>query len=1325
MDLPRKTPQNIDDVDLEFQVIDWFIPEADKVARLRGYGGVDPDDPVPEYDIYMYGVTEAGDSVCAHVKNFAPYFYVKPPPSKARMSAAELKCDLENSTRYNARLKCDCRVVPKRFAEHLVSVEKVKRKDFWGFTNGKEFSFFKITVKSLALFNMLSRYFKDNRAQEGWKLYESNIDPFLRFIHERNISPCGWVRLNAGTFDILTGDDEERFARTSHVVRVEHTDVHAVERNKIAPLLITSFDIECTSSHGDFPVARKDYRKLAMDLVSAARRTDATTDAIWKWILGAFKGHIQTTEGTDIHQVYTKAKVSQKSVAAKLEPILEEVTTIVQSIATKTVVVDDAADEDGATAVIGNTETMELENQLTQILTEALPQLEGDPIIQIGTTVHKYGSDEIVYRHIATLRSCEPIDGAHVECYEKEEDLLLGWKELIVRLDPDILTGYNIFGFDMDYVWGRARELSVDEQMAIGFGRLNNRVTNLLEQRLSSSALGDNILKYIDLDGIVCIDMFKVMQRDHKLDSYKLDNVATVFLGDKKEDLKPRDIFEKFGGSAADRREIATYCLQDCALCNRLLHKLKVLENNVGMGNVCSVPLSYLFMRGQGVKIFSLVAKECRATNYLIPVIKGFNPNMEIDGADGYEGAIVLEPQEGIYMDNPVTVLDYSSLYPSSMIARNLSHDCYVNDEAYAHLEAEGITYLTVSYDVYEGVGDKKHCVGKKDCTFAQLPDGKKGIIPSILQKLLTARKNTRKKIEYERVYLKDGRVALGVVTKEHDDGSLEMLNVDNADICKGFGGCKGTIGAELIEKREKAFSSFEQAVLDALQLAYKITANSLYGQIGSRTSPIYWKDIAACTTATGREMIMTAKNFVEEKYGAEVVYGDTDSLFIVFPNSAANQSEQTKQEKLEFAISCGQRASREIKSILPPPQCLEYEKTFYPFILFSKKRYVGNLYEDDANKKPKQKSMGIVLKRRDNANIVKKVYGGIIDIILNKHDIAASVDFFHEQLQALVEGRVDIQDLVITKTLRAEYKDPTKIAHKVLADRMAARDPGNKPMANDRIPFVYIRPPPGVEVKLQGDRIEHPDYIKENGITPDYRFYITNQLMNPICQLYALCVEKLPNYTYSPGYWVQMEEELMDKEIYRNSERKRKDRITAIRMKEVESLLFDQYSSQLEEVCKKKAPSKRAAAIAAAFPALQDPFTIMIDVVEDKKKKTFTCTSVLMTTGEDESTTFTEEVEKKGRSTTKQYCLRYMAEHVLSKLQSRKDIRSRGIMFKLEDKTFAKNWRSAVMKADEHRAALEAAIKNQDIGEFNSLQEQFVFQNLVNMQSIVPYTLA
>jgi DNA polymerase elongation subunit (family B) len=154
---------------------------------------------------------------------------------------------------------------------------------------------------------------------------------------------------------------------------------------------------------------------------------------------------------------------------------------------------------------------------------------------------------------------------------------------------------------------------------------------------------------------------------------------------------------------------------------------------------------------------------------------------------------------------------------------------------------------------------------------------------------------------------------------------------------------------------------------------------------------------------------------------------------------------------------------------------------------------------------------MGIVMKRRDNAPIVKYVYGGVIENILVKQDIKAAFDFVQKASTELMEGKFPISKLTITKSLRAEYKTPNPPAHKILAERIGQRDPGNKPSSSERIPYVYIPAPIGST--LQGDRIETPTYIKEHKLAPDYAFYITNQIAKPVAQVFGLVVEKLPGF--------------------------------------------------------------------------------------------------------------------------------------------------------------------------------------------------------------------
>jgi DNA polymerase delta subunit 1 len=253
------------------------------------------------------------------------------------------------------------------------------------------------------------------------------------------------------------------------------------------------------------------------------------------------------------------------------------------------------------------------------------------------------------------------------------------------------------------------------------------------------------------------------------------------------------------------------------------------------MAKICSVPINFLVMRGQGIKLTSYIAKKCREKRTLMPVIE--KGSMD----DGYEGAIVLDPKCDLYLDNPVACVDFASLYPSCIVSENLSHDSKVWTKEYdssgnldkveGEQDAEGnfiydnlpgYEYVDIEYDTYVYVrrvpsaAAEKVRKGYKICRYAQFPDGKRAIMPSIVEELLGARKATRK---------------------------LIPLQTDE----------------------------FMKNVLDKRQLGYKVTANSLYGQCGAKTSTFYEMDIAAATTSTGRKLLTYAKKVIEECYGDSV----------------------------------------------------------------------------------------------------------------------------------------------------------------------------------------------------------------------------------------------------------------------------------------------------------------------------------------------------------------------------------------------------------------------------------------------------------------------
>ena len=226
-------------------------------------------------------------------------------------------------------------------------------------------------------------------------------------------------------------------------------------------------------------------------------------------------------------------------------------------------------------------------------------------------------------------------------------------------------------------------------------------------------------------------------------------------------------------------------------------------------------------------------------------------------------------------------------------------------------------------------------------------------------------------------------------------------------------------------------------------------------------------------------------------------------------------------------------------------------------------------LFEFDPHK-CKRKSMGIVLKRRDNANIVKDIYGGVIDILMKDQLVHKSVEFVKSCLQDVVDEKYPIDKLTITKSLRSYYKNPMQIAHNVLAKRMGERDSGNKPGPGDRIPFAYIK----IENKkaLQGEKIEHPKYIIENNLKLDYGFYITNQIMKPLQQLFALpgVLEDIADFRAIRGRqdmsihgtWKNDIDKLREKWT---DDAKYKKKYEEFRCKEVKTILFDPFIKQVK----------------------------------------------------------------------------------------------------------------------------------------------------------------
>ena len=1228
--------------------------------------------------IQIFGVNEKGETCCLYINDYKPFFYLRVGFNWNDTDKYGLIEDIKNR-------------LPKYYQQSIVSSEIVNFNKLYGFTGGKKERFIKISFNSLTAMNKVKNlwYIYNNKEKqlikykyngEDIELYESNIPPLLRCFHIYNISPSGWVSFKLNK--VMKLDYQTTTCNCEYICSIDNL-IPESEKETIVPYKICSFDIEASSSHGDFPLPQKDYKRLTSNLVDLYLKQKDYIDEnnikklIKKVILTAF----EYDSYDNVDKVYPKRKYSKEELIRRIDILLNKSIDIAKK---------SNKDEDNSHLVcindifesIDNDETNENSNEtnensneinysykkvakktrvnkndtiinilldqnytrdeqiniINEVITNLFPQLEGDKVTFIGSTFMKYGEKEPYLNHCLVLDTCDNIEGIDIVSVETEKELLIKWTELIQQENPDIIIGYNIFGFDYQFMFQRSIETECENEFLLLSRKIDENCGKLvkndkgvpvlgLENTKIVLASGEYDLRFPKMSGRLQIDMYAYFRRDFNLSSYKLDDVAGSFISDSikkierrydskygnitelysqnlmglhindyihieligfttdyynngekfkvidiiknkeiiendkiktynviiiqnhytfdetkslkwgmaKDDVTPQDIFKLTKGSSSDRAIVAKYCIQDCNLVHHLMNKIDVLTGYIEMSRICSVPISFLVFRGQGIKLTSYVAKKCREKNTLMPDIEKSNDN------SGYEGAIVLPPKCGMYMDNPVACVDYSSLYPSSMISQNYSHDSKVWTKEY-DLENKCIKitgerdkhdrfiydnlpdyeYIDIEFDTYRYIRKNptsaavKVVSGKKICRWAQLSNNQKSIMPSILEELLKARKDTRKLIKTEN-------------------------------------------------------DPFMQNILDKRQLGYKVTANSLYGQCGSKTSTFFEKDVAASTTATGRTMIIYARKIIEEVYGnllyetkkygtvrtrAEYVYGDTDSVFFTFNLENPKTGEKIKgYEALDITIEIAQDAAQLSSSYLKPPMYLEYEKTLMPFILLSKKRYVGMLYEEDPNK-GYMKFMGLSLKRRDSCDYLKDVYGGILNILMKENDVQKAIGFLKICLNDLINGNVGMDKLSITKALRGYYKNPNTIGHQVLAQRIGKRDPGNKPKPGDRMKFVFIVNKN--RKALMGDKIETLDFITQNNLDIDYTHYITNQLMKPLQQLFGLALEQIWYYQNKHSAiktfkqeMIKLNTETPDLEVYM----KKREKITSSKIK---TLLFD-----------------------------------------------------------------------------------------------------------------------------------------------------------------------
>lgn len=466
-----------------------------------------------------------------------------------------------------------------------------------------------------------------------------------------------------------------------------------------------------------------------------------------------------------------------------------------------------------------------------------LAEVEADKIFQISCVLEKFPNT--TQKYLLTLgKVTSSIVGKDVICIQckDEKNLLLGFTKLIRETNPHMVVGYNIFGFDIPYMIKRCKMLDILSEFDL-LGIPDFKHAPEKEIKWSSSAYSYQEFHYLDTEGRVFVDLLPVVKRDYKFSNYKLKTVSTFFLGETKDPLTPQDIFKAYElGCMGDLNGVkklsqcGKYCVQDSALVLKLFGVLQLWIGLSEMAKICNVPMMFLFTKGQQIKVFSQVYKKCFHDNILIQSIQDHEL---LQKCQGYSGAFVFPPEPGIY--DWVIPFDFSSLYPTTIIAYNIDYSTLVVDESKVNLKdchiIEWDDHINCEHDTSvkkAGASKSRVLCGSHRYVFKKEP---LGVIPSLLKNLLNQRSETKKQMKS--------------VKKECSD---------------------------------KDAAETRLTVLDKRQLAYKLSANSMYGAMGVKKGYLPFMPGAMSTTAMGRASIQKAAEFVKKTYDGQLIYGDSVS---------------------------------------------------------------------------------------------------------------------------------------------------------------------------------------------------------------------------------------------------------------------------------------------------------------------------------------------------------------------------------------------------------------------------------------------------------------
>jgi len=657
-------------------------------------------------------------------------------------------------------------------------------------------------------------------------------------------------------------------------------------------------------------------------------------------------------------------------------------------------------------------------------------------------SVTKVGIIMVDEQEGATQASSEPLkipkyalDQCDIEVVDTEVELLNSLIYKIRNWDPEVLTGFELESWSWGYVMRRGCELDFD--LVYEFGRVRSESHGRFAGK--DDKWGYTHGSSIKITGRHVLSIWRIIRSELALTQYTFENVVYHVLRTR----VPHYSFATLArwwkdGTIEHRRRVLIYYIARVELDINLVEETEMISRNAEISRTLGVDFFSAISRGSQFKVESVVFRISKPENYLLP-----SPSRDEVAKQNAAECIplVMEPQSAFYK-SPLLVLDFQSLYPSIMIAYNYCYStCLGRVSAFKGVNKLGTSIL----DLPDGL------LGLMKDDIIVSPNGlmfvKHRVRKSLLSKMLSEFLDTRVMIKQSMKFTKD------------DKALTKMLN--------------------------------------ARQLGLKFIANVTYGYTSASFSGrMPCVEIADAIVQTGRETLEKSMEVIHsvKEWGAKVVYGDTDSLFVYLPG-------KTKEE----AFRIGNEMAEAVTKRNPAPVKLKFEKVYLPCVLMAKKRYVGAKYENLSDMEPVFDAKGIEVVRRDGIPALQKIQETCLKKLFATQDLSDIKAYLYRQWQRLLLGKVSIQDFTFAKEVKLgtySEKGPPPPGALIAARKMAV-DPRSEPAYAERVPYVIVKGAPQSRLR---DRAVSPELLLQNRLLAlDAEYYINRVFIPSLSRIFNL----------------------------------------------------------------------------------------------------------------------------------------------------------------------------------------------------------------------------